>query len=260
MKKRTQDFIVVKDLSLAYDDRPVVRDANFTINRGDIFVIMGMSGSGKSTIMRSMIGLLPPTRGHIFIDGTDMWAVDADTRTEIVGRFGITFQSGALFSSMTVGENVALPMELKTKLSHQEISARVREKLKIVGLDGCENLYPSQISGGMIKRAALARALINEPSILFFDEPSAGLDPVRSAELDKLILNINNRLGTTIVMVTHELPTIMTIATNGIYLDASTRTITAAGAPDKILKTTKNPQILEFLTRGQRGNKNETTK
>lgn len=253
MTRKQEHLIVVKDLCLKYEDNVVVRDVNFTINRGDIFVIMGMSGCGKSTIMRSMVGLLKPTHGRIIIGGTDMWAAQPNVRNEIIGNFGISFQSGALFSSMTVGENIALPMELKSGLSHQEIYTRVRKKLKIVGLDGCENLYPSQISGGMIKRAALARALVNDPGVLFFDEPSAGLDPVRSAELDELILHINRNDGTTIVMVTHELPTIMTIANNSAYIDAQTRTIAATGAPKQILKTTKNPQIIEFLTRGTKG-------
>lgn len=255
MKKMGEPFIVVRDLSLGYGEHVIVRDANFTINRGDIFVIMGMSGCGKSTIMRSMVGLLRPEYGNIFIDGVNMWAVDADTRAKVIGRFGVAFQSGALFSSMTVGENVALPMEMCSNMPANKIRQRVHEKLKIVGMDGCMDLYPSEISGGMIKRAALARALINDPDVLFFDEPSAGLDPVRSAELDELIMNINRRHGTTVVMVTHELPTIMTIATNSIYLDAETRTITAAGAPKDIIKTTKNPQIREFLTRGQSGRK-----
>ena len=255
MKKMNEPFIVIKDLSLNYGDSVIVRDVNFTVNTGDIFVIMGMSGCGKSTIMRSIIGLLAPTRGHIFIDGTDIWALDSDARTEIIGQFGISFQSGALFSSMTIGENIALGLELKTKLTRPEINRRVREKLKLVGLDGAENLYPSEISGGMIKRAALARALINNPKVLFFDEPSAGLDPVRSAELDELIKSINHRTGTTIVMVTHELPTIMTIATNSVYIDARTRTVGASGAPKQIIKTTKNPQVIEFLTRGHQGGK-----
>ena len=255
MKKTNEPLIVVQDLSLGYDAGIIVRNANFAVNRGDIFVIMGMSGCGKSTIMRAMVGLLRPTRGNIFIDGTDMWAADADTRTKIVGTFGVSFQSGALFSSMTVGENVALPLEMTSNLSATKIQQRVIEKLKTVGLDGCEDLYPSEISGGMIKRAALARALINNPNVLFFDEPSAGLDPVRSSELDKLIMDINRRHGTTIVMVTHELPTIMTIATNSVYVDCDTRTIGATGKPTEILRTTKNPQIKDFLTRGQRENK-----
>ncbi len=249
MKNAMEPLIVVKNLSLAYDDVTIVQNANFTINRGDIFVIMGMSGCGKSTIMRSMVGLLRPARGHIFIDGTDMWAADDDARAKIVGKFGVSFQSGALFSSMTVGENVALPMELKSKLSPNKIHERVHEKLKIVGLDGCENLYPAQISGGMIKRTALARALINNPDILFFDEPAAGLDPVRSAELDKLIYDINQKSGTTVIMVTHELSTIMSIATNAIYVENAN--VTQIGAPRKAIKTTKNPKILRFLTRNQ---------
>jgi phospholipid/cholesterol/gamma-HCH transport system ATP-binding protein len=152
---------------------------------------------------------------------------------------------------MTVGENVALPIELKSCLSAQKIRERVREKLKIVGMAGCENLYSAQISGGMIKRVALARALVTDPDTLFFDEPSAGLDPVRSAELDQLILDINRTHGTTIVMVTHELPTIMSIATNSVYIDCDTRSVASCGAPRNILNTTKNPQIIEFLTRGK---------
>lgn len=253
MKQKNEHFIVVKNLSLAYDDKVIVRDANFGINRGDIFVIMGMSGCGKSTIMRSMVGLLEPRCGHIFIDGTDMWAVESDVRANIVGRFGVSFQSGALFSSMTVAENVALPLELKSNLSANKIQQYVGEKLKIVGLDGCENLYPSEISGGMIKRVALARALINNPDILFFDEPSAGLDPVRSAELDELIKNINQREGTTVVMVTHDLSTIMSIATDAIYVDS--QNVIQIGKPNQAIKTNKNPQIIKFLSAGKGGKK-----
>ena len=255
MKRKSGPFIIVKDLSLAYDDKVIVREANFDINHGDIFVIMGMSGCGKSTIMRSMVGLLKPQCGHIFIDGTDMWRADIETRTKIVERFGVSFQSGALFSSMTVGENIALPLELKSDLSTTKIQQRVHEKLKVVGLDGCENLYPSEISGGMLKRAALARALINEPNILFFDEPSAGLDPVRSAELDDLIKNINSHNGTTIVMVTHELATIMSIATNAIYVDSQTKKTIQIGKPSQAIKNTKNPQIINFLYAGKGGKK-----
>ena len=255
MKKQNEPLIVVKNLSLSYGDTDIVRDANFTINRGDIFVIMGSSGSGKSTIMRSMVGLLPPTTGSVFIDGIDMWAVDTDTRAEIVGHFGVLFQSGALFSSMTIGENVALPMELKSNLSTTKIQHCVQEKLKIVGLGGCENLYPSEVSGGMIKRAALARALINNPGALFFDEPSAGLDPVRRTELDELIMNINRHDGTTVVMVTHELSTIMSIATNAIYVDANTKRVIPIDDPKNAIKTVKNPRIIEFLQAGKRGKK-----
>ena len=255
MKKQNGPLIMVQDLTLGYGDMPIVRDANFTINQGDIFVIMGLSGSGKSTIMRSMVGLLPPMCGHIFIDGVDMWAVDTDARAKIIGGFGVSFQSGALFSSMTIAENVALPMELKSELSATKIHQRVYNKLKMVGLGGYENLYPSEISGGMIKRAALARALINEPSVLFFDEPSAGLDPVRSAELDKLIMDINHRSGTTVVMVTHELSTIMSIATNAIYVDAPTKRIIQIDKPQDAIKTVKNPRIIEFLNADKGGTK-----
>ena len=251
MTTKKQNLISIENLTLAYDGRVVVRDINFTVNRGDIFVIMGMSGCGKSTIMRSMIGLAKPVRGRIVVDGIDIWATDDNTRAGIIGNFGISYQGGALFSSMTVRENVALPLVLKQELGQREIDKRVDTILRQVGLGGYENLYPNEISGGMIKRTALARALVMEPSVLFFDEPSAGLDPVRAAELDNLIRDINHKTGTTVVMVTHELPTIMTIANNSVYIDAATQTVGAAGAPKHILKTTKNHGIIEFLTRNE---------
>lgn len=247
MNKKDAPFICVRDLSVAYDRDTVVHDVNFTVNRGDIFVIMGMSGCGKSTIMRSMIGLLPPSKGKIVIDGTDMWAVDDMMRNDIISGFGVSYQSGALFSSMTVWENVALPLQLKTNMTATAINKRVREKLHMVGMDNADDLYPSEISGGMVKRVAIARAMVLNPKILFFDEPSAGLDPVRSAGLDKIILDINRRTGTTIVMVTHDLSSIMNIATNSVYIDINTKSVGACGAPRDILKTTKNSEIKRFL-------------
>lgn len=251
MKKQNTPFARIENLTLGYGGDSVVRDVNFTINTGDIFVIMGMSGCGKSTIMRAMVGLMKPMAGCILINGSDLWGVDAQTREDIIRSFGVSYQSGALFSSMTVYENVALPLELKTHMSHNEISKRVYEKLSMVGLDEFADFYPSEISGGMIKRAALARALVTEPRALFFDEPSAGLDPVRSKQLDDLIQTINRKMNTTIIMVTHELPTIMTIATNSVYIDAQTKTVGAYGAPYEILRTTKNREIQDFLTRGE---------
>jgi len=247
MVKKNGPFICVQDLTIAYDDNVVVHDLNFDINRGDIFVIMGMSGCGKSTIMRSMIGLLPPRNGQIIIDGTDMWAVSEPARADIVSRFGVSYQSGALFSSMTVWENVALPLQLKSGLGSTEINRRVREKLDMVGLNNCYDLYPSEISGGMVKRVALARAMALNPHVLFFDEPSAGLDPIRTAQLDEIISHINRQTGTTIVMVTHELSSIMNIATNSVYIDINTKSVAAYGAPREILKTTKNNEIKNFL-------------
>lgn len=249
MKQTNKPFIRVENLSLAYDDRVIVRNLNFDINTGDIFVIMGMSGCGKSTVMRAIIGLLKPIKGHIYINDVDLWSVSSSERSKIIETFGISYQSGALFSSMTLNENIALPLEMKTNLSHTEINRRVNEKLKMVGLEKFGNFYPSEISGGMIKRAALARAMITNPNILFFDEPSAGLDPLHTKQLDDLILNISHESGTTVVMVTHELDSIMTIATNSVYIDSDTHTITGWGNPRQLLHTTKSQQIIDFLTR-----------
>jgi phospholipid/cholesterol/gamma-HCH transport system ATP-binding protein len=253
MRKHDGPFIRVKDLTVGYGDGNVIENASFDIDYGDIFVIMGISGCGKSTIMRSIIGLIPPKSGHILVEGADLWALSPDERANIVKTFGISFQSGALFSSMTLGENVALPMEMETQMSRSEIQHRTHEKLELVGLDKYINLYPSEVSGGMLKRAALARAMALNPRILFFDEPSAGLDPIRSVELDGLIREINQTTRTTVVMVTHELSTIMNIATNSVYI--CDKTVGATGAPQEILANTKNQEIIYFLTRGQRRNK-----
>lgn len=249
MKKTNEHFICAENLTIAYGDNVVVRNLNFTVNRGDIFVIMGMSGCGKSTVMRSIIGLIRPISGHIFIDGIDFWNAPEIQRNKIIETFGISFQSGALFSSMTIYENVALPLEMKTDLAKKEIAKQVKEKLELVGLAEYADFYPSEISGGMVKRAALARAMITNPRVLFFDEPAAGLDPVRAKSLDDLISHISKETKTTIIMVTHELDSIMTIATNSVYIDSETRTITGAGNPRQLLRTTKNHQIIDFLTR-----------
>ncbi len=253
MRKNADYFIDIKNLTLGYGGNVIVRDLNFTINRSDIFVIMGLSGCGKSTIMRSIVGLHEPMGGGIVVDGKDIWSLPMDARTKIVETFGVSYQSGALFSSMTLGENVALPLEIKTTMSRREIEKNVHKKLELVGLGDCADIYPSDASGGMVKRAALARALALNPRALFFDEPSAGLDPVRSKQLDDLIVKINKNLGTTIVMVTHELASIMSIATNSVYI--GNQTVIGRGAPKEILQTTKNPEIIEFLTRGSKGGK-----
>lgn len=253
MKKYVEPFISAENLTVGYGDNVIAQDVNFTVNHGDIFVIMGMSGCGKSTIMRSIIGLTRPISGRILIEGTDIWALSPRARANIIKTFGISYQSGALFSSMTIAENIALPMEIETNMTTSEIKRKTQEKLNIVGLDKYGDLYPSEVSGGMVKRAALARAMALDPRILFFDEPSAGLDPIRSMELDSLIKQINQNTGATIVMVTHELQTIMGIANNSVYI--YNKTVGAVGAPQQMLATTKNQEIINFLTRGQKRGK-----
>lgn len=250
MRQTDKPFIQVRDLTIAYGDNVIVSHIDFAVNRGDIFVIMGGSGCGKSTVMKTLIGLKQPVGGDVFINGTSLWGIDEAARNKILQKFGVSFQSGALFSSMTVAENIALPMELTGKMSGAQIARRIDEKLEMVGLANSGDLYPTEISGGMVKRVALARALALDPDVVFFDEPSAGLDPIRSKQLDDLIVKIN-RAGTTIIMVTHELDSINTIATNSIYLDATTHGISGRGNPHTLLKTTKNREIIEFLTRGK---------
>jgi phospholipid/cholesterol/gamma-HCH transport system ATP-binding protein len=243
--------IIVKDLTMAYGDFVVMRDLNFTINRGDIFIIMGGSGCGKSTMMTMLIGLKAPARGQIFYEDVDFWGSDPETRDRIIRNAGVMYQSGALWSSMTLAENVALPLEEYTDLSAAEIRDVVELKLALVGLAGFEEFYPSEISGGMQKRAGIARAMALDPEILFFDEPSAGLDPVSARRLDDLILQLSESLGTTMVVVTHELASIFAIGSNSVFLDASQRTMTATGDPKKLLAETRDPTLRLFLTRGE---------
>jgi len=242
--------ITVTDLTMAYGDFVVMRDLNFTVHRGDIFIIMGGSGCGKSTLMKIMVGLKEPAKGKILYDGRSLWEQEPGERDRMMKRFGILYQSGALWSSMTLAENVALPLEQYTKLSQWEIKEIVSLKLSLVGMAGFEEYYPSELSGGMRKRAGLARAMALDPEILFFDEPSAGLDPVSASMLDDLILELRESLGATVVVVTHELASIFAIGNNSVYLDAEAKTITAEGDPQKLLAESKNPKIRKFLTRG----------
>lgn len=245
--------IVVRGLDMGYGSFVLMRDLNFTVNRGDIFIIMGGSGCGKSTLMKILIGLKEPSRGEVFYDGVSFWEVDPDGREHIMKRFGVLYQQGALWSSMTLAENIALPLEQYTGLSPSQIREIVSLKLSLVGLAGFEDFYPSEISGGMRKRAGLARAMALDPDILFFDEPSAGLDPINARLLDDLILELRDSLGSTIVVVTHELASIFAIGSNSIYLDADSRTMTASGDPKKLLAESKDPTVRKFLTRGQEG-------
>ena len=247
-----QAHITVKDLTMAYGEFVVMRDLNFVINRGDVFIIMGGSGCGKSTMMTILIGLKSPAKGKVFYEDVDFWKSDPETRQQIIRRAGVMYQSGALWSSMTLAENVALPLETYTDLGAGEIRDAVELKMALVGLAGFEEFYPSEISGGMQKRAGIARAMALDPEILFFDEPSAGLDPVSARRLDDLILQLSESLGTTMVVVTHELASIFTIGSNSVFLDASQRTMTAMGNPKKLLAETEDPTLHLFLTRGEK--------
>jgi len=244
--------ITVRDLTMAYGAFVVMHDLNFTINRGDVFIIMGGSGCGKSTMMTMLIGLKRPAKGQIFYADVNFWDSDPEARDTIIRRAGVMYQGGALWSSMTLAENVGLPLETYTDLSPRQIREVVQMKLALVGLAGFEEFYPSEISGGMQKRAGIARAMALDPEILFFDEPSAGLDPVSARRLDDLILQLRESLGTTMVVVTHELASIFTIGNNSVFLDASKRTMTATGDPKKLLAETTDPTLRLFLTRGEK--------
>jgi phospholipid/cholesterol/gamma-HCH transport system ATP-binding protein len=247
-----QAHITIKDLTMAYGDFVIMNDLSFTIKRGDVFIIMGGSGCGKSTMMNILIGLKSPAKGKVFYEDVDFWQSDPETRHRIIRRAGVMYQSGALWSSMTLAENVALPLEIYTDLGAGEIRDAVELKMALVGLAGFEAFYPSEISGGMQKRAGIARAMAMDPEILFFDEPSAGLDPVSARRLDDLILQLSEGLGTTMVVVTHELASIFAIGSNSVFLDASKRTMTATGNPKKLLAETQDPTLRLFLTRGEK--------
>ena len=243
--------ISVRHLDLAYGSRVVQQDLSFDILRGQVFVIMGKSGCGKSTLMRHLIGLQEPKSGQILFGGTDLWKCPPATQSTILRRTGVLFQSGALWSSRTLSENVALPLEEYTDLSSEEIRDIVSLKLSLVGLSGFEDYYPSELSGGMRKRAGLARAMALDPEVLFFDEPSSGLDPVSSHRLDRLIRELCDSLGTTVVLVTHELASILGIGDVAVFLDSQARTITARGNPRALLNDRDNRHLREFLTRGE---------
>jgi phospholipid/cholesterol/gamma-HCH transport system ATP-binding protein len=243
--------IIVRDLTMAYGSFVLQRDLSFTVNRGDVFIIMGGSGCGKSTLMRHLIGLKEPARGEVLYGSMNFWEAEPQERDRMMRRFGIMYQSGALWSSLTLAENIALSLELYTSLKPKKVREIASLKLALVGLSGFEDYYPSEISGGMKKRAGIARAMALDPEILFFDEPSAGLDPVSARMLDDLILQLKESLGTTVVVVTHELASIFTIGNNSVYLDADSKTMIATGHPKKLLEECENPTIRNFLTRGE---------
>jgi phospholipid/cholesterol/gamma-HCH transport system ATP-binding protein len=241
---RPEVLIDVEHLTIGWDDTVLQRDATFQVERGDIFVILGGSGCGKSTLLRHLVGLEEPMGGTIEIAGMGKPRLD-------VGRppFGVMFQGGALFGSLTVGENVALPVEQWTNLPHSAVTAIVRAKLRLVGLSSAEDKFPSEISGGMKKRAAIARAMALEPELIFLDEPSAGLDPVSAVELDELILTLNRGLGMTVVIVTHELESIFKIGKRCIMLDRSTKSIIARGNPVELRDNATDPRVQQFFHR-----------
>jgi phospholipid/cholesterol/gamma-HCH transport system ATP-binding protein len=243
--------ITVKNLTMAYGEFVIQRDLNFTIDRGDIFVIMGGSGCGKSTLLQHLIGLRRPARGDVFYGGESLWRADSESRRQILRQTGVLFQTGALLSSMTLAENVALPINEATRLPPRRVREIVAYKLALVGLAGFEDYYPSEISGGMQKRAGLARAMALDPEILFFDEPSAGLDPISAKLLDDLILGLRNNLNATVVLVTHELASIFAIGTNSVFLDPETKTMIAVGSPRRLLSDSQDPKVIRFLTRGE---------
>ncbi|MGI9273948.1 MAG: ABC transporter ATP-binding protein [Endozoicomonas sp.] len=244
-------MIEVDGLTMSYGSNLIQKGLRFQVNQGDIFVIMGGSGCGKSTLLKHMIGLYEPAEGRIFYKGRDYFSLPEDEQLAMRKKWGVTYQGGALFSAMTLAENVALPLQQYTSLSPAEISELVSYKLSLVGLSGYEEYYPAEISGGMCKRAGLARAIALDPEILFFDEPSAGLDPLSARRLDELILKLCQSSGATVVIVTHELASIFAIGSNGVFLDAKTRTQLDTGSPSYMLNNSREPLVRSFLSRGE---------
>lgn len=241
--------IEVKNLTIGYDDFVVLKDLNFSIKQGEIFIILGGSGCGKSTVLKHLIGLYEPLKGDIIIKEKSIVNATESEKSVLCREFGVLYQSGALFSSLTLEENIAVPLKEFTDLSDNVINSVAKLKLSLVGLKGYEKFFPSEISGGMKKRAGLARALALDPEILFFDEPSAGLDPISSAELDKLILELRDTLGCTMVIVTHELDSIFSIGDNAIILDKKIKGIIESGDPKHLKNNSKNEWVREFLNR-----------
>jgi len=244
----------VKNLEMAYGSYVLMRNMTFEVSAGQVFIIMGGSGCGKSTLLKYLIGLKEVEQGEILYHGRSFSKASPEEREKMQRTFGVLYQGGALWSALTLAENVALPLEQYSRLSAGEISEVVSIKLALVGLKGFEEFYPAEISGGMRKRAGLARAMALDPALLFFDEPSAGLDPLTSRRLDDLILRLRDSLGTTIVVVTHELPSIFTIADTSIFLDAETKQMIAHGNPRELVKAGRSdPKVREFLLRGDPG-------
>lgn len=252
-KSDAQSAIVRFDgVTLAYGDFVIQHNLRFDIKQGDVFIIMGGSGCGKSTVMRSVTGLLRPKAGRILYRGVSFWDADDATRAQTMRNYGVMYQSGALWSSMTLKENVALPLEQYTDLGTAQISEIASYKLALVGLTGFDDFYPSEVSGGMQKRVGVARAMSLDPKVLFFDEPSAGLDPLSARLMDELILELRDSLGTTMVVVTHELASIFTIADDSVFLDPKSKTQLTTGNPRELRDHSEIEEVRTFLKRGER--------
>ncbi len=241
--------IRVEDLTAGYGDIAIIKDINFEVQAGEVLIILGGSGCGKSTLLKHMIGLLPPVSGKVFIEGNDIISAHGQDRINILRRIGVMYQNGALFGSMNIIENICLVLEEYTDLPKDAMELIARMRLKVVSLEGSEYKMPSELSGGMRKRAAIARAMALDPKVLFLDEPSAGLDPITSSQLDDLIIELSRSLGITFVIVTHELPSIYKVADRVIMLDKITKSIIATGKPDYLRDNSDNSWVRQFFNR-----------
>lgn len=241
--------VTVEGMTARLDGTTILKNVNFQVYRGEILVIMGRSGSGKSVLMKHMIGLFTPVEGRVLINGIDVHAADETVRTRLRKSIGVLFQSGGLLGSMTLSENMSLPLAGHADVPDRFRDMLVRMKLGMVRLDGYDDLLPAELSGGMKKRAGLARAMMGDPEMLFFDEPSAGLDPVTSAELDRMIVSINEGMGTTMIVVSHELQSILSIAHRVIMLDGEEKGIIAEGDPRELIHRSRDPRVIHFLNR-----------
>ena len=250
LPQQTNKILRVNNLQLAYGDYEVLKGVSFHALRGECLIVMGGSGCGKSTLLKSMVGLLEPLDGEVTVDSQNIWSLDVDVQEAVLRKFGVLFQGGALWGSMNLLENVSLPLEIYTDLNPSEVEGLARYKLNLVGLSGYSEFYPAQLSGGMKKRAGLARAMALDPDILFLDEPSAGLDPVNSHRLDNLINELKESLGITFIVVTHELASIFDIADYSIFLDGKKKTLVDQGKPADLRENSKFEEVRAFLHRG----------